>query len=75
MVIRKTLLGLATAGMVLGSTAVAAAPVATSARIGAPVGQSDNLGGGFGFGWILAILIVAGVIGVVASDGDEPVSP
>lgn len=71
MVIRKALLGLATAGLVFGSTAVAAAPVA---RTAAPVGQSENLGGG-SFGWILALLIVAGVIGVIASDSDEPVSP
>ncbi|MGC1270792.1 MAG: hypothetical protein WA842_09385 [Croceibacterium sp.] len=70
MVIRKALLGLATAGLVFGSTAVAAAPVA---RTGAPVGQSENLGGSFG--WILALLIAAGVIGVIASDSDEPVSP
>lgn len=71
MVIRKALLGLATAGLVFGSTAAAAAP---AARTGAPVEQSDAVGG-FGFGWILAILIAAGVIGVIASDSDEPVSP
>lgn len=68
MVIRKALLGLATAGLVFGSTAVAAAPV----RTGAPVGQSENIGS---FGWILALLIAAGVIGVIAADSDEPVTP
>lgn len=70
MVIRKALLGLATAGLVFGSTAVAAAPVA--ARTGAPVGQAEGIGS---FGWILALLIAAGVIGVIASDSDEPVTP
>ena len=72
MVIRKALVALAAAGMVLGSTAAAAAPVA-GARDGSPVAQSENLN----FAWIIALLILLGVIGVIASDGDEdlPHSP
>jgi len=76
MVIRKALVALASAGIVFGSTAAAAAPVAVSnARTASPVGESEGLGGSWA--WILALIIVAGVIGVIASDGDEdlPVSP
>lgn len=73
MVIRKGLVALATAGMVFGSTAAAAAPAARSAS---PVAEGENMGGG-SWAWILALVILAGVIGVIASDGDEeiPVSP
>jgi CRISPR/Cas system-associated exonuclease Cas4 (RecB family) len=74
MVIRKALVALATAGLVLGSTAAAAAPVAVDgARDGSPVGASENLN----FAWIIAILILIGVIGVIAADGSEdlPQSP
>ena len=74
MVIRKALVALASAGLVLGSTAAAAAPVAVDGVRGAsPVGESENLN----FAWIIAILILIGVIGVIASDGDEdlPSSP
>ena len=74
MVIRKALVALASAGLVLGSTAAAAAPVAVEGvRAASPVGQSENLG----FAWIIGILILLGVIGVIAADGDEdlPTSP
>ena len=74
MVIRKALVALASAGLVLGSTAAAAAPVAVEgARSSSPVGEAENLG----FAWIIAVLILIGVIGVIASDGDEdlPASP
>ena len=76
MVIRKALVALASAGMVFGSTAAAAAPVAVDdVRAASPVAESEALGGSWG--WILALIIVAGVIGVIASDGDEdvPTSP
>ena len=76
MVIRKALVALASAGIVFGSTAAAAAPVAVSdARAASPVAESEALGGSVA--WILALVILAGVIGVIASDGDEdlPVSP
>jgi hypothetical protein len=72
MVIRKALVALATAGMVFGSTAAAAAPVA-DVRAASPVAESESLRGSWG--WILALIILAGVIGVIASDGDESVSP
>ena len=74
MVIRKALVALASAGLVLGSTAAAAAPVAVDgAREASPVGESEGLG----FAWIIGILILIGVIGVIAADGDEdlPTSP
>jgi hypothetical protein len=76
MVIRKALVALASAGMVFGSTAAAAAPVAVDdVRVASPVADAEGLRGSWG--WILALIIVAGVIGVIASDGDEdlPVSP
>ena len=74
MVIRKALVALAAAGMVFGSTAAAAAPVAVEGvRDASPVGESENLG----FAWIIGVIILLGVIGVIASDGDEdlPTSP
>ena len=74
MVIRKALVALATAGLVFGSTAAAAAPVAVDGvRDASPVAQAENLN----FAWIIAILILLGVIGVIASDGNEdlPHSP
>jgi len=75
MVIRKALIALASAGMVLGSTAANAAPAVADVRAGSPVAESEGLAGSWG--WILALIIVAGVIGVIASDGDEdlPTSP
>jgi hypothetical protein len=76
MVIRKALVALASAGMVFGSTAAAAAPVAVDdVRAASPIAESEGLAGSWG--WILALVILAGVIGVVASDGDEdlPTSP
>ena len=72
MVIRKALVALASVGLVFGSTAVAAAPVA-DVRAASPVEDSEGLRGSFG--WILALIIAAGVIGIVASDGNEAVSP
>ena len=52
MVIRKALVALASAGLVLGSTAAAAAPVAVDGvRAASPVGESENLG----FAWIIGI--------------------
>ena len=74
MFIRKAIVALASAGLVLGSTAATAAPVALDdVRAASPVADSEGLAGSWG--WILAIIILAGVIGVVASDGDEAVSP
>lgn len=76
MVIRKTLTSLVAAGLVLGSTAAAAAPVATAARDASPVTKSDDLAGIGTFGILLGILIVAGVIAIIASDNNNnPASP
>jgi hypothetical protein len=73
MVIRKALIALATAGLVVGSTAAAAAP---AARTASPVGQSEEMAGAGSFAWIIALLIAAGVVAVIASDDDEsPTSP
>lgn len=79
MVIRKALIALASAGLVFGSTAAAAAPAAIEARSGSPVADAEGIGGG-SWAWILALIILAGVIGVIAADSDEeipapPVSP
>ena len=76
MIVRKSLFSLAAAGMILGSTAVAAAPVDID-RSGSEVTSSEDLAGIGTFGLLLALLIVAGVIAVIASDDDEdaPTSP
>ena len=76
MVIRKALVALAAAGMVFGSTAVAAAPVAVDdVRVASPVADAEGLRGSWH--WLLLLIIVAGVIGVIASDSGEdlPSSP
>lgn len=74
MVIRKALIALASTGLVLGSTAASAAPAAV--RAPSPVEEADAVGGG-SWAWILALIVAAGVIGVIASDSDEeiPTSP
>jgi hypothetical protein len=73
MIIRKALIGLAAAGMVFGSTAATAAPVAMdNVRADATVGQSEEF---TSFGWVVAILILIGTIGVIMADDDEdPIS-
>jgi hypothetical protein len=75
MFVRKAIVALAAAAMMLGSTAAAAAPVAVNdVRAASPVGDAEALKGSFG--WILALIILIGVIGVVAADsGEEPDSP
>jgi hypothetical protein len=75
MVIRKSLVSLAAAGLVLGSTAAAAAPTA-AARDASPVVKSDKLAGIGTFGILIAIVILAGVIAIIASDNHHhPKSP
>jgi hypothetical protein len=76
MIIRKMLLGLAASGLVLGSTAATAAPAALD-RSGSEFAASEDLAGVGTFGLLLALLIVAGVVAIVASDDDEdlPTSP
>lgn len=76
MVIRKALVSLAAAGLVLGSTAAVAAPVASDARSASPTAKSDDLAGIGTFGLLLGLLIVAGVIAIIATDNNNnPVSP
>lgn len=74
MVIRKALIATVSAGLMLGSTAAVAAPAVSEARSGSQVADAEGLGG---FGWIVGVLIAAGVIAVIASDDDDeaPVSP
>jgi hypothetical protein len=76
MIVRKSLLSLAAAGMVFGSTAAAAAPVALD-RSGSEVSNSEELAGVGTFGILLGLLIVAGVLAVILSDDDDdaPTSP
>lgn len=74
MVIRKTLISLAAAGMVLGSTSA----VAAEARDASPVSKSENLAGIGTFGILLGLLIAAGVVAIVVSDNNNnnnPASP
>ena len=76
MVFRRSLVSMATAaGLVLASTAAAAAPVA--ARDASPAAKSDDLAGIGTFGILLGVLIVAGVIAIVATDNNNhhPASP
>jgi hypothetical protein len=76
MFVRKALISLACAGLVFGSSAAAAAPVAVDdVRAASPVAKTEGLRGGWG--WMLALIIIAGVIGVIASDTNEdlPESP
>ena len=69
MVIRKALVALASAGLVLGSTAAAAAPVAVDgAREASPVGEAEGLG----FAWIVGILILIGQFHVLFDDLPKP---
>lgn len=82
MVIRKSLAGLAAASMILGSAAVAAAPVANHIRVGSPVAKSDALVGHHAAtGLIIAALITAGAFAIILSDHNHshpftpPVSP
>jgi hypothetical protein len=73
MVIRKALVALASAGMVLGSTAAAAAPVAVDdVRAASPVGEAENLKF---YAYGLVFIIILGVILIIASDSDEAISP
>lgn len=73
MVIRKSLISLAAAGLVFGSTAAVAAPAPRSAS---PAAKSDDLAGIGTFGILLGVLIVAGVIAIIATDDNNtPVSP
>ena len=76
MVIRKALIALASAGLVFGSTAAAAAPATNDVRSASPVGHAEAMRGG-SWAWILALIIVVGVIGVIAADSEEalPASP
>jgi hypothetical protein len=76
MVIRKSLVSLAAAGLVLGSTAAAAAPTASAVRDGSPVAKSDKLAGIGTFGILIGVVILAGVIAIIASDKHHtPKSP
>ena len=73
MVIRKALVALASAGIVLGSTAAAAAPVAVDdVRAASPVGESEHLST---YAVILALVILIVTGGIITADGDEAVSP
>ena len=74
MVIRKALVALAAAGMVFGSTAAAAAPVAVDdARASSPVGEAESMRGSFF--WILAVVIIVAALGIALGETDDPVSP
>lgn len=73
MVIRKVLLATVSAGLVFGSTAAVAAPAVGEARSASSVADAEGISG---FGWILGLIIAAGVVAViVADDDDAPVSP
>ena len=72
MITRKVLASLAAAGLVFGSTAASAAAPAAD-RVSSPVQAKEGLAGGWA--WFLALLIAAGLIGIIASDDGTPTSP
>ena len=73
MIIRKALVALASAGLVLGSTAHAAAPAPVGdARVSSPVADSENLRGWF---WILLAVVAIAAVGILVFDDDTPNSP
>jgi hypothetical protein len=76
MAIRKTLIALAATGMVFGSTAAAAAPALGDVREGSPVADAEGIRAS-PWTWILALIIIAAVIGVIAADTEDtsPASP
>ena len=75
MVIRKALVALATAGMLVGSTAAVAAPAPIAdVRAGSPVGEAESaLGLWHG---IVILMIIIGFAGILwaSSDEDLPIS-
>ena len=75
MIVRKSLVSLAAAGLIFGSTAAAAAPVAD--RAASEVTAADEFAGVGTFGLLLGLLIVAGVVAIIVSDDEEdaPTSP
>lgn len=76
MVIRKTLISLAAASLVFGSTAAVAQPVVTS-RSATHVARKSDLAHMSSAGWLIALVIVGGVIAIIATDHHHhnPVSP
>ncbi len=76
MIVRKSLVSLAAAGLIFGSTAAVAAPVAAD-RAASGVTSSEDFAGVGTFGLLLGLLIVAGVVAIIASDDNEdaPTSP
>jgi len=73
MIIRKALVALASASLVLGSTAHAAAPVpAADARASSPVAETENLRGWF---WILLAVAAIAAVGILVFDDNNPQSP
>lgn len=74
MATRKALVALASASLVFGGTATAAAPVEVDdVRTASPVEDAERLRGSFL--WILLIVVAIGVLGVFAADGSSPASP
>ena len=76
MTFRKSFISLAVASLVFGSTAAAAAPVASNARSGSRVTQSDDLAGIGTFGILVGVLLAAGLIAIIATNhNNKPASP
>jgi len=46
-----------------------------NSRIGTPLGRHQDVAGAAAYGWIIAALIVVGVVAVVSSDNNENKSP
>lgn len=72
--LHKIALGLASASLLFGSTVASAMPANTRDAAAVTDGEQFSFGG---IGWILGLVILAGVIVVVVADDDEdePISP
>ncbi|MFC3783985.1 hypothetical protein GGR90_000842 [Sphingopyxis italica] len=74
--LKKGVIAVAAASMVLAPVAAAAAPAIDGARATSVVRDGNNLEGGSWVAIVLGLAIIAGGIWlVVDDDGDDPVSP
>lgn len=74
MKIRKALTALVATSLLFGGAASAAALGENALRQPAALGDSEQLGGA-GIGWIIALVVAAGVAIVIIEDDEEPESP
>jgi len=76
MVLRKAITaGVAATLALVGTASASAAGDRIAARQSADVGESEQIGG-MGLGWLIAVLVAAGVaLVIIEDDDDSPASP